>query len=75
MSIHELGARDGWRCHLCRRRVSPRLRSPHRMSATFDHLVPVTDGGTDEPENLRLAHLTCNSSRGKRGTVQLLLVG
>jgi 5-methylcytosine-specific restriction endonuclease McrA len=45
------------------------------MSATFDHLIPVSDGGTDAPVNLRLAHLSCNSRRGAGGVVQLLLVG
>lgn len=75
MSIEQLGKRDGWRCHLCPRRVNPALRSPHPLSATFDHLIPVADGGTDAPENLRLAHRTCNTRRGTRGNVQLLLVG
>lgn len=27
---------------------------------TFDHLIPVSKGGTDEIENLRLAHYECN---------------
>lgn len=75
ISITELGERDHWRCHLCRRRVHPALRSPHPRSATFDHLIPVSAGGTDAPENLRLAHRRCNSSRGAGGTVQLMLVG
>lgn len=75
LTIEQLGARDGWRCHLCRRRVDPSLRAPHPRSRSFDHLIPVSHGGTDAPENLRLAHLRCNVSRGNRGTVQLLLVG
>lgn len=75
MSLRELGVRDGWRCHLCRARVDPKLRAPHRMSGTFDHLIPVSEGGDDEAANLALAHWSCNSRRGARGTVQLLLVG
>lgn len=75
LTIEELGERDGWRCHLCRRKVDPNLRAPHPRSRSFDHLTPVSLGGTDEPANLRLAHLRCNVSRGNRGTVQLLLVG
>lgn len=75
MAIGDLGERDGWRCHLCRKRVTAGLRSPHPQSPTFDHLIPVSAGGTDAPENLRLAHRVCNSRRGARGTVQLLLVG
>jgi 5-methylcytosine-specific restriction endonuclease McrA len=75
LSIDQLGERDGWRCHLCRRRVSRTMRSPHPRSASFDHLIPVSHGGTDAPENLRLAHRGCNSRRGNRGAVQLQLVG
>jgi 5-methylcytosine-specific restriction endonuclease McrA len=75
MSIEELCQRDGFRCHLCRRRVNPNLRAPHPRSATFDHLMPVSAGGNDDPANLALAHFGCNSSRGARGTVQLALIG
>lgn len=75
MTIVELGDRDRWICHLCRRRVGRKFKAPHPRSATFDHLVPVSDGGDDSPANLRLAHWHCNSSRGAGGTVQLMLVG
>jgi hypothetical protein len=75
MSIDQLGERDSWRCHLCRRRVDRTRHHPHPQSPSFDHLVPVSDGGSDEPTNLALAHLRCNVSRGNRGNVQLLLVG
>lgn len=75
ITMLELGVRDGWRCHLCRKRVNRRLFSPHPMSPTADHLIPVKDGGSDDAENLRLAHRVCNTRRGTRGVVQLLLVG
>lgn len=75
MSIQELGRRDGWRCHLCHKNVRPSLRHPDPGAPTFDHLIPVSCGGEDVPENLRLAHFRCNSSRGNGGTVQLMLVG
>jgi 5-methylcytosine-specific restriction endonuclease McrA len=75
MTIRDLGNRDGWRCHLCRRRVDKDLPWPNSASPSFDHLIPVSAGGDDEPENLALAHLGCNSRRGARGIVQLALVG
>jgi len=75
MSIQELGVRDGWRCHLCCGRVKPSFVAPDPRSATFDHLIPVSRGGNDAPENLALAHWGCNSSRGAGGAVQLLLIG
>jgi len=75
LTIRQLGDRDGWRCHLCRRPVNATLVNPHPRAATFDHLIPVADGGTDASANLRLAHRTCNTKRGTGGTVQLLLIG
>lgn len=75
MTLAELGGRDGWRCHLCRRRVNRVLVSPDPMSGTFDHLLPIADGGTDAPQNLALAHRICNTRRGRRGVAQLALVG
>lgn len=75
LTMPQMGLREGWRCHLCLRRVDPALKNPHPMAATFDHLIPVAEDGTDAPENLRLAHRTCNTRRGTKGTVQLLLVG
>lgn len=75
LTIVELGTRDGWRCHLCRRHVYRHLQWPHPGCATFDHLIPVVEHGDEEPENLALAHLRCNSRRGAGGTVQLALVG
>lgn len=75
LSIEQLGRRDGWRCHICNRKVSTRLKWPHPRSASRDHLIPVSAGGTNEPANLALAHLACNQSRGNGGSVQLLLFG
>jgi hypothetical protein len=75
LTITQLGDRDRWICHLCRRRVGRSFKAPHPRSATFDHLVPISDGGDDSAANLRLAHWGCNSSRGAGGTVQLMLVG
>ena len=75
LSLEEIGERDKWRCHLCGKKVSRKLQSPHPRSATVDHLIPVSSDGDDAPENTRLAHRDCNTRRGTGGTVQLLLVG
>lgn len=75
LSIDEVAERDGWRCHLCSRKVDRRLTYPHPLSASRDHLVPVVDGGTNDPANLALAHLRCNISRQHRGPAQLQLFG
>ena len=74
-SLAEIGARDKWRCHLCRRRVNPELSGRHDRGPTIDHLVPVSAGGEDIPENVALAHRECNVLRSTGGEVQLRLVG
>jgi 5-methylcytosine-specific restriction endonuclease McrA len=75
LSVAALGRRDGWRCHICRRKVNPALPYQHRRAGTRDHLIPIRDGGDDSPGNLALAHRSCNSRRGARGHAQLLLIG
>lgn len=67
ISIQALGDRDGWRCHLCARKVTT-------QDATADHLIPQSQGGSGAPSNLRLAHRRCNSKRGARGPAQLFLI-
>jgi 5-methylcytosine-specific restriction endonuclease McrA len=69
-----LGERDGWRCHLCGKKVPSVAGTAKRSDgATVDHLVPIADGGAHTWGNVRLAHRFCNLSRGTRGEVQLLL--
>ena len=74
-SLQQVGDRDGWRCHLCGRRVDKNLSGKDRLGPTIDHLVPISAGGMDVLENVRLAHRSCNITRGAGGSVQLLLVG
>jgi hypothetical protein len=55
----ELFDRDGWRCQYCADRVT-------EETVTLDHLVPVSKGGTNEPENLVTTCLICNSLKSGR---------
>lgn len=72
----EIFERDRWRCGICEKRINKRLRYPHPMSASLDHVVPVSQGGPHLRSNVRASHLRCNVSRGNRGgNEQLALVG
>lgn len=74
--LAEIAERDRWRCHICRTRVGKKVAWPHPRSASLDHLVPISELGAHDPTNVRLAHLSCNSSKGNRGgNEQLLLIG
>ena len=53
--------RDGdtcWWCHLS-------FTTRGAMLRTIEHVVPRSLGGTDDLDNLRLAHRFCNAVRGR----------
>ena len=59
--------RDGYRCHLCGGNIDPNPRDYTEPTAgVADHLKPVAHGGTNEPHNLRAAHVKCNQKRGDK---------
>lgn len=64
--------RDRWRCGICRKPVDRALRHPDLMCASLDHIVPVSEGGTNDLWNLRLTHLRCNLSRRNVGVAEQL---
>jgi hypothetical protein len=51
--------RDGYVCALCGGKVAP-------DELDIDHVVPRSKGGSDEPENLQVAHRLCNQRKGNR---------
>ncbi len=59
VSRDALIARDGQVCYLCDEWISI-----HEV--TFDHVVPLSKGGTHTASNIRIAHRACNSRKGKK---------
>ena len=53
--------RDKWVCGICDKPINPKLKHPHLHSKTIDHVIPLSKGGADAPDNLQPAHLICNS--------------
>lgn len=58
--------RDGGRCQLCGEPVSRDVAWPAWGSPSIDHVLPLTRGGLHVMENVTLAHLGCNKSKGNR---------
>jgi len=58
--------RDKWCCGICSKRVDSALAWPDPMSASLDHILPLSKGGSHVPANVQLAHLGCNVRKGNR---------
>lgn len=72
----EIFNRDRWICGICLSKVDPKAKAPDPLSASVDHIVPLSEGGDHARANCRLAHYGCNSSRRNRGGgEQLSLIG
>lgn len=75
-TLAQIAARDGLRCGLCGRRVNMRLKRPHLLSPSIDHVVPISESRDDTRANVQLAHLSCNVRKGVRAMgEQLALIG
>ena len=53
-----------WVCFLCKQTIDRRLRHPHLMAATLEHIVPLSRGGTHTWDNVTASHAKCNFARG-----------
>ena len=51
--------RDGGLCQLCNKPVEPE-------HATLDHIIPLSLGGSNEFDNLQLAHRRCNAIKATK---------
>ncbi len=67
VSVETIWNRDRGICGICDRKVK-------ENEASLDHILPVSQGGTHEPRNVRLAHIRCNKQRQHRGAAQLRLL-
>lgn len=56
----------GLECSICHELIDATLRAPDPRSFTIDHVLPRKYGGSNNLENLRPAHLGCNSKRGAK---------
>jgi 5-methylcytosine-specific restriction endonuclease McrA len=66
MSADVLIERDGNVCHICLTEIDLSLARNSRFGATIDHVVPVSKGGADTLENMKLAHWICNIKKGNK---------
>ena len=54
-------------CGICGKPVDKSLKFPDPMSATVDHIIPISRNGDPSAlENLQLAHRCCNRAKSDR---------
>lgn len=56
-AVRRLSKQYRWKCSYCGRDLYP-------QTATVDHVVPLSKGGTNDYENLRLSCARCNRDKG-----------
>ena len=66
LTVEQLIERDGNTCWLCGSVVVLSVRRPDPMCPSVDHVIALSRGGLDLPENVALAHLICNMRKGPR---------
>lgn len=54
-------------CAICGLPIDKSLKSPHPMSPSVDHIIPISKGGDATAiDNLQLAHRTCNRMKSDK---------
>ena len=69
-SILNRGDQAGWICGICKKPIPHPIREFHNLTPdnepTWDHIIPLSRGGSNRNHNLQLAHFKCNSVKGNR---------
>lgn len=64
--------RDGWRCHICNKKLRRADRGSCKASAPeLDHIIALADGGTHTHGNVACACRACNIAKGATSFGQL----
>lgn len=70
----DVHTRDGWTCQLCYQPIDQNIAWPDPMSPSIDHIIPLSKGGAHALSNVQSAHLGCNSSKGDKDMVDVVLM-
>lgn len=71
-----IGERDRWRCQLCGLKIDRQANALDPLAFEVDHIIPLSLGGWDAPNNVQASHRECNNAKSNRrsGWVQLSLL-
>ena len=63
-------------CGICGQPVNKKLKFPHPLSPTVDHIIPVNKGGDPlDIGNMQLAHWICNRQKSDKLTEKVSFEG
>jgi len=60
VSLAAILKRDGMVCHICTKPIA------ERKDVDFDHVIPISRGGTHTADNIKVAHASCNRWKWNR---------
>lgn len=58
--------RDNGKCQICMESVDTSIKYPDHQSLSLDHIIPRSQGGNHNYDNVRIAHWICNSNRSDK---------
>ena len=62
----EIFERDNWMCGICGEKIDSKVKAPHRLAASIDHIYPIARGGNHTRDNVQASHQGCNSKKSDR---------
>lgn len=62
-TMDDVRLKHGDDCHLCGGEINYKLKFPHPMSPSIDHVKPISEGGPHTLENCAMAHMDCNNRK------------
>lgn len=72
ITVQSLYRRDKGRCWICGGLCDINADGNDNYYPSIDHIIPVSAGGKDRWDNVRLAHRICNSRRGTTPAAQTI---
>jgi hypothetical protein len=65
-SHEDVAARDNYVCYLCGDRVDMTISRLDNFGANLDHVIPISRGGVDSFDNVKLTHRICNIKKSNK---------
>ena len=62
-TVQDIRMAHGDDCYLCGKPINYRLKFPHPMSPSVDHIMPISAGGPHSLSNCAMTHMGCNNKK------------